>query len=398
MSTEDLLRKSRHVDARRDRPKHPAGWEPGIAFKGRAGTVISEPTEQRDPEWDRILNHFSFDPEQFMVLDDTIEVRSWEGFIKTADDTIEKTTLWYHKAKIIRRGGDPAHRQDIESLIAEVKRHRPPKKAAPEGERALVANFADWQLGKEGTSTAVERILEDIDGIVTRAKELRRAGRSIGTLYLAQMGDIVESTAGHYAMQTFSVELSRVEQVRLARRLLLKAVKTCAPHFDKIVVLVTPGNHPENRNEHGKAYTNFQDNDDLEIVVQVQEVLAENPDTYGHVSFVVPDDEMSVTLDICGTIVAFAHGHQFPKKKDNFAWEWWDGQSRGMKPAGDATILVSGHRHYLSIQRKGVRTWMQAPTNDSGSTWFENVTGETTVPGTLTFVVGSDGWSDLHVL
>lgn len=394
---EKLLERTREPDARRERPSHPRGWEPGIAFARGQGTVISEPTADRDPEWDEILQHFKFDPKQFEILDDTIEVRSWEGFIRTDGGEIEKTTLWYHKAKIIRRGQDPSLRVDVDDLIREIKSHRPPKKPSPTGSVGLVASFADLQLGKEGTTGAVERALEAIDATVARAKELRKAGVPIGPLYLAQMGDLIENTADHYAMQTFTVELSRVAQVRLARRLLVKALKTFAPHFERIVCLAVPGNHPENR-KNGKAYTSFEDNDDLEIVVQVQEILSENPDTYGHVSFVVPDDELSVTLDVCGTIVAFAHGHQFPKKKNEFAWEWWDGQARGMKPAGDASVLVSAHRHHFVAQQRGVRTWLQSPTLDSGSTWFENTTGEASKPGVLTFTAGDGEWDHLKLL
>lgn len=396
MDVDGLLAKARHTDARRERPNHPRGWEPGIAWGGVEGTVVSEPTEVRDPEWDRILQHFQFDPEHFEVVE-PIEVRSWEGFIKTDDGKIEKTTLWYHKAKIVRRFDD-AVRADIDALIREVKGHRPAKRQAPTGEVAMVVNYADLQIGKEGTAGTVQRVLGSFDAVVQRAKDLRRAGVPVGPLYMIQNGDGSENTAGHYAMQTYSVELSRVEQLRLVRRLLIKGVKTFAPHFERIVLAVTPGNHPENRNAAGKAYTDFLDNDDLEVVVQVGEVLAENPEAYGHVSVVVPDDELTVTLDVCGTVVAFAHGHQFPRKKNEFAWEWWDGQSRGMKPAGDASILVSAHRHHFICQQRGVRTWFQCPTNDSGSKWYEMTTGEATMPGTLTFTVGPDGWDNLRIL
>lgn len=393
-STDDLLKQSRKPDARRVRPDHPKGWEPGIAWRGKEGTVISEPTDERDPEWDTILQHFQFDPEHFEVVE-PIEVRSWEGFIKNDRNEIEKTTLWYHKAKVVRRFDDDS-RADIEALVKEVRSHKP-RRQTIEGAFAIVAALADWQIGKKGTTGAVQRILDDFDDIVRRAKALRKAGVAIGPLYLWQAGDIVENTAGHYAQQTYTVELSRVEQMRLARRLLVSGLKKLAPHFERIIVPVTPGNHPENRLD-GKSYTDFADNDDLEIAVQVQEILAENPDAYGHVSFVIPDDEMSVTLDVCGTVVAFAHGHQFPKKRNEFAWEWWDGQARGMKPPGDATLLLSAHRHHLVMEQRGIRTWIQAPTNDSGSDWFEIRTGETTIPGTLTLVVGSDGWRDLQIL
>ena len=395
---DDLLERSRHRDARRERPNHPKGWEPGISLSGRGGTVVSEPTPERDPQWDRILQHFEFDPDEFDVLDDTIEVRSWEGFIRTDDGKIEKTTLWYHKARIVRRRDDE-RRADVDALVAEIKKRRPGKRARPTGDRAMIVAFSDWQIGKLGTTEAVERILEDFDAVLDRARELRRAGRSIGSLYVAQMGDIIENTDGHYAMQTHSVELDKRAQSKVARRLLKKALVMFAPHFERIVVLGVPGNHPENRKD-GKAYTTFADNEDLAIVEELAEIFDFNPEAFGHVSFVVPDDQLTVTLDVCGTVVAFAHGHQFPKKKyaDQAAWEWWADQAAGMQPAGDATLLLSGHRHHYASAQRGNRTWFQCPTMDSGSEWYRDRTGEETSPGTLTLTVGPDGWDDLKIL
>lgn len=398
MSVDEVFDTPSHIDARRKRPNHPKGWEPGIAWGGSEGTVISDPTTERDPEWDNILQHFQFDPEKFEVVE-PIEVRSWEGFIKTDDGKIEKTTLWYHKAKIIRRFDDEA-RADIDALIREIKRHRPAKRTPPNGDRALVVGFSDWQIGKEGTAEAVQRILEDIDDVARRVRDLRKLGESIDTLYLANLGDSMEHCAGHYAQQTYTVELNEVEQMRLTRRLWVTAVKKLAPLVGRVVVVTVPGNHPEHRDASGKSYTDFNDNDDIEVIAQVGEIMAENPDAYGHVSFVLPDDQLTVTLDVCGTIVTFAHGHQFAKSKyvEKAVWEWWEGHALGMQPAGDAAILVSGHRHHFAMQQKGPRTWIQCPTIDSGSTWYENKTGEPSNPGTLTFVVGPDGWDHIRVL
>lgn len=394
---DDLLAQAKRPDARRERPTHPKGWEPGIAWDGSKGTVISEPTADRDPAWDDILSHFKFDPDEFEVVE-PIEVRSWDTAIKNAENKIETTTLWYHRAKVVRRRDQEA-RADIDALIAEVKRHKPRTTKAT-GERALVVGFADWQLGKKGTADAVARILEDIDAVVARLKELAKAGRPCGQLVLANVGDGTEASAGQYPMQTFEVELNDKEQKRLARRLWVSALKKLAPLVERVVVVSVPGNHGENRNAAGKAYTSFDDNADIEILEEVAEILAENPDAYGHVAFVFPDDDLTVTLDVCGSIVAFAHGHQFPKSKhvEKAVWDWWAGQATGMQPAGDATILVSGHRHHFACQQRGFRTWLQCPTIDSGSTWFRNQTGEDSVPGTLTFAVDSGGWADLAIL
>jgi hypothetical protein len=108
-----------------------------------------------------------------------------------------------------------------------------------------------------------------------------------------------------------------------------------------------------------------------------------------------------VTLDIAGTIVGFAHGHQgrgkgaAPHLK---VIDWWRNQAHGQQPIGDATLLVTGHFHYLALTRDGAKTHLQVPTLDGGSDWFRNTSGKETAPGIATFVVTDRGLDDLKVI
>jgi hypothetical protein len=107
-----------------------------------------------------------------------------------------------------------------------------------------------------------------------------------------------------------------------------------------------------------------------------------------------------VTLDICGTTVAFAHGHQargsgIPLAKLR---TWWKGKMAAMHPVGDASVLVFGHYHHLQVLQDGPRTIFGCPSNDGGSRWFEEQGGPTTACGTLTFVCDKDGWHDLAII
>jgi len=83
--------------------------------------------------------------------------------------------------------------------------------------------------------------------------------------------------------------------------------------------------------------------DDVAIFEDLAEICVENPDVYGHVSFVIPRDELVVTLDMAGTTVALIHGHQVRGKGGVEAW--WKGQALGRLPAGDADILINAHFH-----------------------------------------------------
>jgi hypothetical protein len=201
-------------------------------------------------------------------------------------------------------------------------------------------------------------------------------------------------------MQTFAADLDRREQARVVRRLILAYVERMAPLVPRVVLGAVPGNHGENRNSSGKAFTTWTDNDDLAVVEQVAEVLAANPDRYGHVSCVLADS-LTLTLDVCGVVHSWAHGHQNrggPGKVE----DWWTKQAMGRTPVADAQILATGHYHHLRVSEATGRTWFQAPAMDPGSEWWTQQTGQSSPAGLLTYVVGAAcgarGWSELAVL
>jgi len=128
----------------------------------------------------------------------------------------------------------------------------------------------------------------------------------VSHLYVVGLGDMVEGCDGHYASQTFSVELDRRQQVRLVRRMLVELLSDWAKLVPTGVVGADPGNHGESR-KNGKFFTTPEDNDDLATFEQAQEVLTAAG--FDNISWVIPDGDMTITLDVAGTVVSFAHGH-----------------------------------------------------------------------------------------
>ncbi len=381
----DILRNEEYADARRARVKHPDGWTPGVDTE--KGVVVTASTSDETPQdWSAILEEFKLDPAAWEVCSDRVHVRTWDG--PSGD------RMFYFKADVRPRLNgerDP----DVTALCREVMRWKKPKRTAPTGDHALIVCLSDWQLGKadgDGTAGTVDRVQQMIGDVVDRVAALRKAGTELGSLYVVGLGDLVEGCDGHYAVQTFTVELNRRDQVKLARRLLVRALKEWSPLFERVVVSSVPGNHAENR-KNGKAFTTFGDNDDVAVFEQVAEVLAENPDRFGHVRFVIPDETLTVTLDVAGTIVSFAHGHQFgggatPRAK---AEKWWKGMQHARHPVGDADVLISGHFHHLNVAQDGPRLWVQCPTLDGGSQWWQEQGGSPSVAGTAVLVVGPNG-------
>ena len=388
--TDPFLAVQQDVDqARKPRPKHPTGWEPGVDTA--AGTLVVQGGETPPKDWGHILWNLGLDPADWEVDEDApVQVRSWDS---------GERRLFYYRATV-----RPAsqHQPDLDDLVREIKRRkpRPPKDVLEE--RALVVLLSDWQAGKAdhgGVDALVERLLQLQRRVPERMRELAKQGRPVSHLYVIGMGDMVEGCDGHYAQQTYSVQLDRRQQIKLVRRMLVSMLADWSRLPAKVVVGAVPGNHGENRKA-GKSFTTFEDNADLEVFEQAAEVLAANPDAYGHVRFTLPDGDMTLTLDACGTTVSFAHGHQFrtsgiPLAK---ARSWWQGKMAAQHPAGDATVLVYGHYHHLQLLQDGPRTIIGCPSNDGGSRWFEEQGGPTTACGTLTFVCEGGGWRDLAVL
>lgn len=392
MTPDEFLKVQRQIDdvvpKRRSAPK---GWEPGVDTA--KGTLTVQGGEQPPSDWSQVIRELGLDPDKWTVDESApVQVRSW--------DAPGGQRLFYYRATVVPMGGPV--QADLDALVSAArKRAKSAGTPPPSAERALVVCLADWQAGKSdhgGVEALLDRLWALRDAVPARVKELKRQGRPVDCLVIAGMGDMVEGCDNHYAAQTFSVALDRRQQVRLVRRMLTEMLTEWARLAPRVVVGCVPGNHGENR-KNGKSFTTFEDNDDLAVFEQVQEIL-ERAEGYEHVAWAIPDGDMTITLDIAGTTVAFAHGHQaagsgMPLQKLR---RWWQGKMAAQHPVGDAAVLVFGHYHHLGVLQDGPRTLMGCPSNDGGSRWFEESGGPTTACGTLTFTCDAGGWDDLKVL
>lgn len=370
----------------------PKGWEPGVEWNGTGGTITLGPTPDRINEWADVLEKAGIDPDRFEVKE-PVQFRAWDT---AAGDRLHSYRLTVQEKR------SESEKLDLDALKAEIAEHSLPGTSAPIGDEGFVLVIADPQIGSNeggGSPALTERFLDCVKGAVERVNSLRAEGHELGTLYIASLGDIGEGCDGFYPQQTFRIDLNRRDQQKLARRLFIEALRILAPLFKRVVVVAVGGNHGENR-KNGKSFTDFADNDDVAVWEQVADVLAMRPDVYGHVSFVIPNHELDVTLDCAGVITTFVHGHQFGSGTDASAKaiSWWKGQEHGMKPAGESTLLLSGHFHHLSIRQEGPKTHIQAPALVGGSQWFENMTGQRSPAGMLTLRVSAEGWDDLKVI
>lgn len=373
--------------------KRSAEWTPGVSWDGNEGVVTTEAMEgDTHPDWSGVLRIWGLDPDNFAVVEPVL-FNVWgntEGALNRQ---------W--KGRVVRKGAK--ERADIDHLIQEIRKHKPrERKPLIEGSASLVVVASDWQVGKkdgDGLKGLVGRWLQAIDDVEARYKELKKMGRPIESITVLCLGDLVEGCDGHYDIQTFTVEVDRRDQVKIARRLLRDALIRWSKFAPEITVAAIGGNHGENR-KNGKAFTTLNDNDDVALVESVAEIFAANPEVYGHIKFAIPTDSLSLTVEAGTKIIGITHGHlaRAGLGVETKLRRWIADQTLGRNKIGDCDILVTGHYHSLKMADWGGVKWLQAPALDGGSIWWSQSTGEIADVGVLTFVVSERGITDLQLL
>ena len=381
-------------------PEHPQGWEPGVAMKKgmKTGTITSRPTINPNPEFSELLKDWGFSPDDYQILDNTLQVRTWDMNMGGG----ETQQAWYYKATIVAKDLALTDK-DYDRLSKWILSHkRKPKPKIKKPQRSFFVAISDLQLGKRdggGTEAIIGRFLEKIDLVKERYEFLIKGGMEFDQLTVVGLGDIVEGCLGFYPDQTFSVELDNRSQIKVARKLISKALVEWSKDFPLVVVGAVPGNHGTKRVAKGVAPTGQMDNGDLEVFEQIGEIFAQNK-TYDHVKFIIPDSP-HLTFNVCGTVCSFTHGHAIGGgggKPEVKVMNWWKNQAFGWQHPGDSKLLISGHYHHY-IHKTDPRSWFQVPSLDE-STWFKEQTGKSTQQGLFTLVIeGTEkGWSNAEVV
>ena len=396
----DLIAAPQATPLQESHTSAPRGWEPGVKMEPSGARIVTTPqmpVAGGEAEWREAVEALGIEvPEGWTVR--LVEMRydpaAWTRE-SVGDDAVTKP-VWRYRFAV-----EPAITRtdsDWKELSEQIKSYKPTKAEKPTGDFAYVVVTGDLQIGKsdgDGSAGTVKRFLDGMAASVVRLRELRKTGRNIGIIYLVWPGDCIEGFNSQGGRLAWRNDLTLTEQIRVIRRLMIAQVRTFAPLADKIVLVSVPGNHDEAVRIGGKLSTRFDDSFAVDAAVSVADALELNPDVFSHCSVVtVAPDELVVTLDICGTIMTVAHGHQFRKS----AMDWWAKQAHGMQSAGRSTLLISGHYHHLRVEQSGAKTWLQTPALDGGSTWFRHSAGVEAPPGTLTLVVGGGAWSDLALL
>lgn len=377
----------------------PTGWEAGVRYEpGGSMTVTLPPSPALADEdsWKAAVRSLGVDvPDGWRVrlTEARFDPAAWHRDEQGGDAVTRP--CWRYRFVV-----EAAPRAvDVSELLRAAGRRRKAPAPREAGSRPVYTVAAgDLQIGKpdgDGTAGTVERFVTSHEASLARYKTLRKQGRTGDQVALLWVGDCIEGTESQGSRLVSRLELGVTEQVRVYRRLLLRQVKDFLDAGAYVRVAVVPGNHDEAKRVGDQMASFYTDSWAVESAAAVADAL--DVGGYGdQVAFLFPGrDELTVTLDINGTVVGLLHGHQTKGKMQT----WLASQSLGRQAVGHETdLVISGHFHYLKVEQIGPVTHVQVPAMDGGSQWWKHRHGLDAPPGIVSMLVGGGGWSAMEVM
>jgi hypothetical protein len=259
---------------------------------------------------------------------------------------------------------------------------------------AQIVAVSDWQLGKVDVRGGTPEFLEAFTVLYGRLLNHVKSARP-ARIVVGDLGDCVENF-DNTPVQAYTNDLSLPEQIDLYAALTHRIVFDLA-EIAPVTFAAVPSNHGQVRRSGSKGSA-WKPTDDWGIANArglARTVLALGRDD---INVVIPEPYAeSLSIDVAGLPVAFAHGHQVGQPEQMV--KWWKGQAFGQHPAANARLLLTGHVHHLRVQQVSRdRHWIAAPAMDGGSAWWTNVSGDDAGRGILTLSVTAGKWDNLRVI
>lgn len=389
---------------------------PGTNLTGKAdvspdgGEFIDVQTEAPITDWSTIFARFNLNPADFVVVDDTVRMSTWQQSKRLEDGSRDVVNLYSYRARFARVTTPMFSEAEIAATRKRVQGWKLPQRIPGSGigaPVAVVVNLADMQAMKPesgGIDALLQRMYDGLENVQTYINRQRKSGRNITELVLANNGDPFEGIAGNYASQTHTVQGGLRAQMNNVLDVWEAYSRELFPQFDKGQFVTVHCNHTQFGRQGGsaKAITGDEDTGSAFLAESLQRILRGRPD-FNHVSFVIPDAEMNVYTTIAGVPTAFNHGHKIPGNDAGGFEKWLNGQVRGDNKAHAARIWFTAHRHHFASWDMGSTFVFQCPSceGDSGSKWLRDLTGRYSRSGILAVLIGEHdqlGWTDTAFL
>jgi hypothetical protein len=376
MSLDDALRKPT-PDPVPDDPDSPPTTE--VRVEGHAAEVRLDNTRsvpKVDVEGHDALRRAGLDPDEWIAK----AYRTSEWTLGNGGEG--HSVRWSFERKPDERPSPPG--PPLDDLFAAIP-HRPvPARSVEPGDFGFVVALGDSQFGKidgDGAAGTLDRLLYCLD-VSRAALDAYRDRYPIGHVHLGWLGDHIEGFNSQGGANVWRTPLTLNEQIRLTRRVMLHGLQLFAESgVARMSMAAVPGNHGETQRFAGKGTTRYDDSHDTESLIAVSDAARLDAARFGHCRFYVPEtDELTLAVDVAGTRIAHAHGHQWRAGRH---WEWWRGQEFGTSPIRGAHMLLSGHLHSFHAHADGGRLFVQVPALESESTWWRHQTGTGGDPGVV---------------
>lgn len=309
--------------------------------------------------------------------------------VRLRDGSYEKIT---YKPGVVERSEVQAKRfEDLVPIFAEPV--KPP--AAATGRATLVVVVSDLQIGKTDRAGGTEETVRRVRAAVARIAAY--ADGQYRKVILVDCGDATEGFS-NTTSQAQTNDLPLTYQIRTAQALLADTLRSLAGTAPEVTYVAVPSNHCQVRTGIGRSNRASFPGDDYGLLIadNIRQIVEGRAD-FGHVQFEAPEKRLeSLTVRAAdGTVMGVTHGHAAGSK--NRVADWFRGQAFGcVAGMQDARVLLHGHWHSFSVQTVGdSRQIVCAPTMDPGSSWFQNASGESSLPRLLTFELGggtSSAW------
>jgi len=355
----------------------PKSWRPGIEFDGTEGEATT-PYAESPKSFEEMLEAAGLDPNEYEIVGNP-RISKWQQ--RDGGEFLTSFRFTF-RLKVV------PNEFSLPLLFSRAKdKVRSPK--AIQEDKAFVIMLSDLQLGKTdhrgGTEETIARVLSTYKAIELQIR------KGYEQIVIADMGDIVEGFSNSAnEQQSYSNDLSIMQQVDLASTLIWELVKLCKKYTHNLTFATVASNHCQfriNKQQVGKPGL-----DDWGIVI-AQQINRLAVETGLQLKVLVPQHhDESLAFDVFGDefhIIGLWHGHQANRPEG--VPTWWEKQAFGSQPVAGASIGLTGHFHHLVVkelgqhQNGGSRFWIQGKTQDAGSNWYRLNSGQDSQPGTTCF-------------
>lgn len=377
----------------------PAG---SIETFGDSGTITTGTLSAPVTDWSKIFEVWGMDPEKFEIVEpvrmsawDAGDIRrySYKARFKARESAVETTEAQFDISGWVER---------LRGLELKIE----PQGKIYSKSCAYVVCPTDAQLGKPGTTEALQNITKGVEKHVREIQNLLDSGTKVTEIVIAFCGDETEGVANFYPTQTFEVELNYSQQIELDFDTRIWIISQFMKFGIPIKVVSVISNHGEmGRNGSNKTITSVYDNASTMVARMVRQTLdMAYPDF--PISWHIAHEEQDVIVDIAGVRTLFTHGHLMVGSGKTSEFRMKNALEKQIlgrtKEMADIQLFVAGHYHHFYVLEDRGRTFIGLPAleADSNGGYFMEKFGVWSRAGLVGFTVSSDidrGWENIYV-